>query len=181
MRWLRGLVSSWLARWRASRWTAHARRLLDGGDPLSAVAALQTALRIRPGSFGALLLLSRAYLRSRDLFRAQSALAQARATDRRRFEASAQAEIALEGYELARLCPDDGPRPAPASGPAAAGVEPARGVAVETQRRPGGDRTPLPLGDCRDVDEYARFKAMPPIQKGEIEDWDETLADLLDE
>jgi hypothetical protein len=40
----------------------------------------------------------------------------------------------------------------------------------------------LPLGDCVDLDEYARFRAMPPISESEREsiDWDSVLEDLLD-
>ena len=171
MRWFRVPFAGWLKRLRVSVWTARGRRRLERGDLAGAVTALQTALRLKPGSFAALLLLSRAYLRSRDPFRARSALAQARETDRRRFEASAGQEVALEGYDLSALCP------APAV--AAVAVE---SVATKQRPRPANARrTSLPLGDCRDLDEYARFRAMPPVAKGEIDDWDEVLTDLLDE
>jgi hypothetical protein len=128
---------------------------------------------LKPGSFAALLLLSRAYLRSRDPFRARSALAQARETDRRRFEASAGQEVALEGYDLSALCP------APAA--AAVAVESVAAKQRSGRRSADAPRTSLPLGDCRDLDEYARFRAMPPVAKGEIDDWDQVLTDLLDE
>ena len=38
-----------------------------------------------------------------------------------------------------------------------------------------------PYGDCASLDEYARFRAMPPIRPDEIEglDWDRVLEDLL--
>jgi hypothetical protein len=41
----------------------------------------------------------------------------------------------------------------------------------------------LRFGDCRDLDEYARFRAMPPISRAEIDacDWDSVLDDLLDD
>lgn len=148
---------------------------MQRGDLDGAVRALHQALRLCPGSFSALLLLSRAYLRGRDLFRAKSALVQARATNLRRFEANAPAEVALEGYDLSGLCP--------------AVAETATSVAEagEAQRR-RPNRAPreagaaaLPLGDCRDLDEYARFQAMPPVARDEIEDWDEVLADLLED
>jgi hypothetical protein len=39
-----------------------------------------------------------------------------------------------------------------------------------------------PLGDCRDIDEYTRFRCMPPITPAEIAatDWDAVFDDLLD-
>ena len=41
----------------------------------------------------------------------------------------------------------------------------------------------MPYGDCLDLDEYARFRAMPPISEAEVEgvDWDRVLEDLLEE
>jgi hypothetical protein len=162
-------VRSWLSRWRASRWTRRGRRLLERGEVLAAVGALQVALRHRPSSFPALLLLSRAYLRSRDFFRARGALAQARETDRVRFEADAPRAVALEGFDLAGLCPQ-----APAQ--AATTV-----MVASPPRRRDGPAPQLPYGDCRDLDEYARFRAMPPVAPGEIDDWDAVLADLLDD
>ncbi|MFV1958588.1 MAG: hypothetical protein ACC662_04150, partial [Planctomycetota bacterium] len=41
----------------------------------------------------------------------------------------------------------------------------------------------LPYGDCLDLDEYARFRAMPPITRAEREstDWNRILEDLLDD
>jgi tetratricopeptide (TPR) repeat protein len=170
VRWFRGSLSTLLARWRAGRATRRGRRLLERGDLEGAVRALQQALRLWPGSFSALLLLSRAYLRGRDLFRAKSALVQARETNRRRFEAAAPAEVALEGYDLSGLV----------------AAKPAPGLALASAQAPtalrrGEPPSRLPLGDCRDLDEYARFQAMPPVARDEIEDWDEVLADLLDE
>lgn len=166
---LKFTVRSWLARWRASRWTRRGRRLLERGEVLAAVGALQVALRHRPASFPALMLLSRAYLRSRDFFRARGALAQARETDRIRFEADAPRAVALEGFDLAGLCPQ-----APAQ--AATTV-----MVASPPRRREGPAPQLPYGDCRDLDEYARFRAMPPVAPGEIDDWDAVLADLLDD
>jgi len=78
--------------------------------------------------------------------------------------------VALEGYDLAGLAPQ-----APLTSPAS--------VAVEARRRRSSlsSDAGLPFGDCRDLDEYARFRAMPPIAPGEIDDWDSVLADLLDD
>ena len=174
MRWLTERLAGWLTRLATGRFVRRGRRALARGDLSGAVAALQAALRLRPGCFEALLLLSRAYLRTRDVFRARSALVQARETDLTRFEASAAVAVALEGYDLAHLC----------LAPGAA----ASAVAVETAPRGprrvqpgGGPPSGLPLGDCRDLDEYARFRAMPPIARGEITDWDEVISDLLDD
>jgi hypothetical protein len=175
VRWFRVPLAAWLRRLRARLWTARGRRRLERGDLAGAVSALQTALRLRPGSFAALLLLSRAYLRSRDPFRARGALAQARETDRLRFEASAGHEVALEGYDLNALCP------ATAAAAASVAVELRTVPRRPGDRHPRAARTALPLGDCRDLDEYARFRAMPPVARGEIDDWDEVLSDLLDE
>jgi len=170
MRSIRRLLRSAISRVRAAFWTARGRRRLEQGNLPAAVGALQMALRLRPSSFKALLLLSRAYLRSRDFFRARGALAQARETDRVRFEADAARIVALEGYDLAGLAPQ-----APLTSPAS--------VAVEARRRRSGlsSDAGLPFGDCRDLDEYARFRAMPPVAPGEIDDWDSVLADLLDD
>lgn len=174
MGWLRARLSGWLNRWAAGRLVRRGRRRLLRGELSVAVTCLQAALRLQPGRFDALLLLTRAYLRSRDLFRARSALVQARETDRVRFETSAAAVVALEGYDLARLCTAPGPV-------AAVAVEtaPPR-AAARGPRGPAAGRG-LPLGDCRDLDEYARFRAMPPVAPGEITDWDEVIADLLDD
>jgi hypothetical protein len=168
MRALRRLVTSWLLRVRSRLWTARGRRRLERGDLPAAVGALHMALRLRPSSFNALMLLSRAYLRSRDFFRARGALSQARETDRARFEAEAPRVVALEGYDLGGLSPQ-----APLTAPPVA-------VAAEHRRMRQGVVGALPYGDCRDLDEYARFRAMPPIAPGEIDDWDSVLQDLLD-
>lgn len=178
MRWLRRRVAAWLSRLRAGAWTRRGRKALARGDLIGAIGALQMALRVRPGSFEALLLLSRAYLRARDLFRARSALVQARETDRARFEVHAAGAVALEGYDLAGLCP------AASSAAASSGKAPSEvavGTAAPRRRGLPGQGVGLPLGDCRDLDEYARFRAMPPVAPGEITDWDEVIADLLEE
>jgi hypothetical protein len=168
MRSLRRLLTAWIQRLRARRWTARGRRRLEQGDLPAAVGALHMALRLRPSSFEALLLLSRAYLRSRDFFRARGALAQARETDRPRFEREAPGVVALEGYDLGALSPQAPLTQAPVA------------VAAERRRMKSGVVGALPYGDCRDLDEYARFRAMPPIAPGEIDDWDTVLQDLLD-
>jgi hypothetical protein len=164
-------LRSLLSRIRAALWTRRGRKRLERGDSQGAILALQTALALRPHSFEALLLLSRAYLRTRDLFRAHRTLAQARETDGARFREVAAGTVAREGFDLARLCQPSAP---------------AAGVALETAKR--RKRHPvvsksLPYGDCRDLDEYARFRAMPPITPGEVEGegWDDLLSDLLDD
>jgi hypothetical protein len=168
MRALRRLATAWLHGLRSRIWTARGRRRLERGDLPAAIGALHMALRLKPSGFPALMLLARAYLRSRDFFRARGALAQARETDRARFESEAPRQVALEGYDLAGLSPQ-----APLTAPAVA-------VAAEHRRARPGVAGALPYGDCRDVDEYARFRAMPPIAPGEIDDWDSVLQDLLD-
>jgi hypothetical protein len=53
--------------------------------------------------------------------------------------------------------------------------------------RPSGPRSvlpaSLPYGDCQNLDEYARFQAMPRISRAEREtvDWDGVIEDLLDD
>jgi hypothetical protein len=155
----------------AGRLVRRARRLLLSGDPEGAAAALEAALRRRPHDYAAHLYLSIAYLRLRNLFRAHRALACAREADPRRFDRQALALVAREGFDLDAVCGAPPPRtPEPAL------LAPRSGRAA---RRPAGV-TPLLLGDCRDLDEYARFSAMPPISAAEVAetDWDLLLGDL---
>ena len=164
-------IRSLLTRLRASLWMRRGRRRLAKGDPQGAIHALQMALAFRPHSFEALLLLSRAYLRTRDLFRAHRTLAQARETDGARFLEVAPGTVAREGFDLARLFQPSAP---------------AASLALKSARRAESRvvaAANLPFGDCRDLDEYARFRAMPPITPREVEgeDWNDVLSDLLDD
>jgi hypothetical protein len=162
---LRALVDRLVVGW----FTRKGRRCLDRGDLRGATKALERALRRKPDAFQALLHLSRAYLRARDLFRAHRTLARAREVDPRRFPQEAARWVSREGYQLEEVTP---------SRPAARAPQPA---VARTVRRPSS--TVLRYGDCRDLDEYARFRAMPPISRAEIDDcdWDSVLDDLLDE
>jgi hypothetical protein len=123
---------------------------------------------LRPAAYGPLLQLSRAYLRGRDLFRAHRTLARAREADPDRFRREAAAWVGREGFDLDAVCQGPAPR-RPET------------VAARTRRRAA--EAPLVYGDCRDLDEYARFRAMPPITPAEVDsiDWDDLLGDLLDE
>lgn len=173
-------------RWRLSR-----------GDAAGAVAALEAAARRAPGAFGPLVALSRAYLRGHDLAGARSALARAREAAPARFTRVVPGVLRAEGFDPAQFVVG---APDPAGSEADPGlVAPLRGLAGEgaDARRPAtaseraatvvaspGRSAPLvlPLGDCRDLDEYTRFQSMPPISRGEIAaaDWDAILDDLAD-
>jgi hypothetical protein len=140
------------------------------------VHALERALVWRPGSFVPLLHLTRAYIRRRELYRAHRALAQARESDPERFARVAPIWLAREGVDLHSL--------SRVLGTVAAGQPNACAPAATALRTPGPVRaSSLPYGDCRDLDEYAHFQAMPPISEAEREsvDWDNLLADLLEE
>jgi hypothetical protein len=171
-----GLLRSTIDRVRAVRRTARGRRRLARGDVRGAVDALESALRARCDHFPALLHLARAHLRQRDLYGAHRTLARAREASPRRFEAAAGRWLAREGFDLALLC--QGP---PAPRPAAPRAAVPSATAAPRHGRAGA--ADLRFGDCRDVDEYARFRAMPPIGRDEVEgtDWDEVLADLLED
>ncbi len=114
---------------------------------------------------------AQAHLQAREFEEARRFLAQARETDPTRYDLRAAAILARCGYDLDSVCrPHTAPRPA------------AVAQAARPMRR---DVTAanLPYGDCQDVDEYARFRAMPPITRAEIEstDWDSIITDLQDE
>jgi tetratricopeptide (TPR) repeat protein len=152
--------------------TAIGRSRLLRGDVEGAVASFEKAARLAPALFEPWLHLARANLRAHDLFRARRALARAREADPRRFEREAPARVRAEGYELSALADVTSP------GRMEAPVERQAAVLHARDRAVGG----LPFGDCRDLDEYARFRSMPPITPGEIEeiDWDEVSEDLQD-
>lgn len=150
-------------------------------DVDGAVASLDAAVRRTPGAFAAWLHLARAHLLNRDFPRARGALARARALSPERFDAVAVRALRHDGFELTVLSEPDSPTSAPATPPTSApAAVRAERAAVRTRTR---DRSAAhPLGDCRDLDEYARFRSMPPISAAEREavDWDAILDDLLD-
>jgi hypothetical protein len=168
---LRARVLTCWGRWRLFR-----------GDAAGASKTLESAADVCPGAFGPLVHLARACLRQNDLFRARRALARAREASPDRFAREAETWVRLEGYDVAALT-DVKPAPGPTSRPAARPQEaPAeRSTAVLRERR-HATPTGLPFGDCRDLDEYSRFCAMPAISKAEIEamDWEGLAEDLQD-
>lgn len=151
-------------------------------DVDGAVASLDVAVRRTPGSFAPWLHLARAHLLNRDFPRARGALARARELSPARFDAVAVRALRQDGFELTVLSEPDSAVPAasPTSGAAPVSGTRAERAAVRTRTR---DRAAShPLGDCRDIDEYARFRSMPPITQAEREtvDWDAVAEDLLD-
>jgi len=113
---------------------------------------------------------AQAHLCAREFEEARRFLAHAREADPAHYDLRAASMLSRCGFDLEAVC-----RP-PAQ---------TRATPVAQAARTAAHITPasLPFGDCRDVDEYARFRAMPPITSAEIEgmDWDATLGDLLDE
>ena len=91
------------------------------------------------------------------------------------FPRLARALAERTGGDEARLLPLFG-------GPHVLGVE-TTSVRVATRAPVQEPPSHHPYGDCRDLDEYARFQAMPPISRAEIEatDWDRMLADLFED
>lgn len=155
----------------AALWSACGRRRLRRGDVMGAIRAYSRALRRRPGSFHALMRVAQAYLSAREVPEARRYLAQAREADPRLYDLKAAAILARCGFDLEAVYRSQAVgRPAPVAQAAGPG-----GRTVTSAN--------LPFGDCRDVDEYARFRAMPPITPAEIDglDWDSVLGDLLDE
>ncbi|MBL9086726.1 MAG: hypothetical protein JNM10_06255 [Planctomycetia bacterium] len=153
------------------RWRLHR------GDPAAAARLFEAAAARAPGSFAPLLALTRAYLRRRDLVLARRALARAREASPARFAREASAAMRAEGFDLATLAAGGGAR----AGAAADGERPERGTLVVTSPARVA-RAALPFGDCRDLDEYTRFRSMPAITSAEIAstDWDAIIDDLQD-
>lgn len=150
-------------------WLGHRR--LRRGDHRGAIRAFHQALRRRPGRFPQLMDMAQAHLCARELHEARRYLAQAREADPTRYDLRAAALLAGCGYDIESIC-----TPLPAARP-----EPvAKTVAREGRSVSAAN---LPYGDCADIDEYARFRAMPPITEAEIEgtDWDRIITDLLDD
>lgn len=162
----------WSGCWKAlgaTLWSLRARRRMRRSDLDGAVEAWQQALRRRPGRCDFFLGLAEAHLRGRRVGEARRALHLAREADLRKYEQRAALVLARCGYDLEGLMRPATPRPEPVTAPAKAG-----------RHRTGAAN--LPFGDCQDLDEYARFRAMPPISRDEIDgmDLDEVLGDLLD-
>ena len=173
---VRGSVRLFVGIW--SRFlTCWGRWRLFRGDSAGALKALESAAERSPGAFSPLVHLARACLRQNDLFRARRALARAREASPIRFAREAESWVRLEGYDVAALTDVSGVG-AREQRPAEAPAE--RKTAVLHGRRRQG--AGLPFGDCRDLDEYSRFCAMPEISKAEIEgmDWDSVAEDLQD-
>jgi hypothetical protein len=155
----------------AALWSLCGRRRLRRGDARGALRAFGESLRRRPERFQTLIGVALAHLCAREMAEARRYLAQAREADPVRYEMRAAAILASRGFDLERVCrPVATGRPEPVA------------QAAGSQRR-SITAANLPFGDCRDVDEYTRFRAMPPITPGEIAglDWDNVLGDLLDE
>ncbi|MDF1701468.1 MAG: tetratricopeptide repeat protein [Planctomycetota bacterium] len=156
----------------AALWSWCGRRRLQRGDHRGAIRAFHRALERRPQGFPALMSVAQAHLQAREFEEARRFLAQAREADPTRYDLRAAAILARCGYDLDGICRPQIPAPRTAA------------VAQATRAaRRDVTAANLPYGDCQDVDEYARFRAMPPITPAEIEhtDWDSIISDLLDE
>lgn len=162
-------------RFGASVWAWRGSRCIRRGDWRGGIRAYQAALRRRPDHFGTLLHLARAHLCAREVHEARRFLLLAREADPKRYEFDAAAFLARHGFDLETIC-----RIAPTARPAEPVVR-TRVRATSSHEQVTADS--LPFGDCRDLDEYARFRAMPPITPAEAEglDWDRVIDDLLDE
>ena len=146
---------------------------LRRGDPERAARDLEAAAARRPGAFTALLHLTRAHLRRRDLVLARRALARAREASPVRFDREVPGALRAEGFDVAALA-----EVAPVARTMTTGPELGTAVLERSERT----RLAAPLGDCRDLDEYTRFQCMPPISAAEVAatDWDALLDDLLE-
>jgi len=153
------------------RWRLHR------GDPAGAARLFEAASARAPGAFAPLLALSRAYLRRRDLVLARRTLARAREASPARFAREAPGAIRAEGFDLATL--SDGAVGRGRGGSDGARAERQTLVVTTPGRAP---RVLLPFGDCQDLDEYTRFRSMPPITAAEIAstDWPAIFDDLQD-
>ena len=156
----------------AAVWAWCGRRRLRRGDHRGAIRAFHRALARRPDEFLALMAVAQAHLQAREFEEARRFLAHAREADPARYDLRAAAILARCGYDLDSVCRPQAPAPRPAA--VAQAARPLRRDVTSAN---------LPYGDCQDVDEYARFRAMPPITRAEIEytDWDSIISDLLDD
>lgn len=204
---LNRLIVAVPARFLALGWSLRGRGALRRGRPVEAIEHFERALRWRPTAFRTLISLACAHARARDHYNAHRALVAAQEAHPARFYRVAPRLLAREGLDLAHLArvahvgtltdavlgaprearehsnAQDGKRVERAGADAGGAEAPTPSVSVsERTTRDPITSASLPFGDCRDVDEYARFGAMPPISRGEIEalDWDEVLRDLLE-
>ena len=169
------------ARMAAGFWTVRGRRALARGEIGMGVRALEEAVCWHPEGFKPLLLLAGGYLRAEEIWRAHRALARARETDPMRFARQAANLLSRQGIDpstLGQVLSTGMPRARPGS----------KVPTVSVAGRPNPASRPVgpgahPYGDCADLDEYARFRAMPPITRVEIDglDWDRVLGDLFDD
>lgn len=156
--WLRRVRTRLRTGLRARLLVLGARRHLRAGRWEQGVAALRGALELRPQDFTALLWLSRAYLRVGEVSRARHILRRIPEGLRGRRSLRIVAAVQAEGYGSLERAPRARP-----------GRENYR-VGCITYACPPPD---LPLGDCRDAAEQARFAGLPPLPgPGEV-DWDE--------
>lgn len=149
--------------------TLRGRRRLRRGEVQGAIQAFHAALARRPDRFRTLIDLGIAHLIARNTAHAHAALNQARRVDPVRYGIRAGRLLGRWGFELPRT-------------PVPARPEAVVHSAVAPRTRSVTSHS-LPFGDCRDLDEYARFRAMPPISRAEIDslDWDRVLGDLFEE
>lgn len=178
LRLLGALPGAAYARAAAAFWTLRGCRALARGELARGVKALEQAVSWRPTGYKPLLRLALAYLRTDEIWGAHRALARARESAPGPFSRSAAAWMTRHGADPALLEQILTMAPAPAR---AESKVPLAARLVLEARAVGP--TSLPYGDCRTVDEYARFVTMPPISRAEIEstDWDRLLADLLED
>ncbi len=159
-----------VARLDAIFWAWRGRRRLRRGDTRGAIDAWVVARRRGGPTWNAAMALAVGHLRAREIVEARRWLAEGREVDPVRYEREAARHLARHGFDLEAV--------------QRVVTTPRRQVpAVGATIRPGprGARG-LPFGDCRDLDEYTRFSAMPPISRAEREsvDWEEVFEDLLD-
>lgn len=154
-------------------WTLLGRRRLRRGEVQAAILAFHKALVHRPDRFRTLVDLSIAYLCARDVPQAQAALGHARRSDPSQFAVRAGRLLGRWGFELPRAQPAPRTPPMQMAGVVETSEVRARTVTAQS----------LPFGDCRNLDEYARFRAMPPITQAEIDDldWDQVITDFFEE
>lgn len=160
-------------------WTLRGQRRLRRGDARGAIRAFEAAHRRRGGAFAPVMRLALAHLHAREVPEARRYLADAREEHPLRYEREAAALLGRGGFDLEsihrigsvtrRLDP-------------LVGSPPLVGSAVALPSR-APTQASLPFGDCRDLDEYARFSAMPAITRAEAAgvDWNRLLGELLEE
>jgi hypothetical protein len=161
-----------LARVDAWVWGLRGRRRLRRGDARGAIRAYELARRRRGPDWTAAMRLAVGHLCAREVAEARRWLTEGREVDPVRYDREAALYLARHGFDLEAVqrLPAAPRRAGPAVGATLAPR--ARHVAAS-----------LPFGDCLDLDEYARFSAMPPITRSEAAtiDWDQVIEDLLED